>query len=63
MSGVLWELPAFIYIKTYGLIIRDIMPSCLASLGRHTLVLDDILDPIVMTFLAHDDRDLLVLLF
>jgi hypothetical protein len=63
MSGVLWALLAFIYIKAYGLITRDIVSSCLACLGRHTLVPDNILDSIVMTFPAHADRGLLVLLF
>jgi hypothetical protein len=43
MSGVLWEFLAFIYIKAHGLIVRDIMPSCLACLGRRVLVPEDIL--------------------
>jgi hypothetical protein len=63
MSGVLWELLAFIYIKAYGLTIRDIMPSCLACLDRRVPVPDDILDSIVITSFAHANRGLLVLSF
>jgi hypothetical protein len=39
MSGVLWDLLALIYIKAYGLIPRDIVPSCIACLGMRVLVL------------------------
>jgi hypothetical protein len=53
MSGILWEFLAFIYIKAYSLIVRDIMPSYLACLGRRVLVPEDILSSIVTTSSAH----------
>jgi hypothetical protein len=53
MSGILWEFLAFIYIKAYGLIVRDIMPSYLACLGRRVLVPEDILGSIVTASSAH----------
>jgi hypothetical protein len=44
MSGILWELLAFIYVKAYSFITQEIVPSCFACLGKRILVPDDILD-------------------
>jgi hypothetical protein len=63
MSGVQWELLAFIYNKGYGLITRDIVPWCLAYPGKRVVVLDNILDSIIMIFSVQADRGLLVLSF